>query len=186
MRQSTSFRRRPTTASFGVRCCGSRKRDIGVDVEYANRERTRAGSVRSPFDGTMRIGSEDPKELYKKRAAIAECVNSQARNRGLLRMPVRGLAKVRCVVGLFMLAHNLMRMATLAPTCRPGDSSVQNCRTGRMRGQKMTQNLKMGSARANSTSIRRIYRLAHQRVDGIAKTFGTAANPVGFRKTLAL
>ena len=61
------------------------------------------------------MGSEDAKELYKQRAATAECVNAQARNRGLLRMPVRGLAKVRCVVGLFVLAHNLMRMATLAP-----------------------------------------------------------------------
>jgi hypothetical protein len=30
-------------------------------------------------------------------------------------MPVRGLAKVRCVVGLFVLAHNLMCMAKLAP-----------------------------------------------------------------------
>ena len=30
-------------------------------------------------------------------------------------MPVRGLAKVRCGVGLFVLAHNLMRMANLAP-----------------------------------------------------------------------
>lgn len=28
-----------------------------------------------------------------QRAATAECVNAQARNRGLLRMPVRGLAK---------------------------------------------------------------------------------------------
>ncbi len=62
-----------------------------------------------------RMGSEDAKELYKQRAATAECVNAQARNRGLLRMPVRGLAKVRCVVGLFVLAHNLMRMAKLAP-----------------------------------------------------------------------
>lgn len=30
-------------------------------------------------------------------------------------MPVRGLAKVRIVVGLFVLTHKLMRMATLAP-----------------------------------------------------------------------
>jgi hypothetical protein len=30
-------------------------------------------------------------------------------------MPVRGLKKVRCVVGLFVLAHNLMRMVKLAP-----------------------------------------------------------------------
>ena len=62
-----------------------------------------------------RMAGEEAKELYKQRAATAECVNAQARNRGLLRMPVRGLAKVRCVVGLFVLAHNLMRMAKLAP-----------------------------------------------------------------------
>jgi hypothetical protein len=62
-----------------------------------------------------RMASDEAKEIYKQRAATAECVNAQARNRGLLRMPVRGLAKVRSVVGLFVLAHNLMRMAVLAP-----------------------------------------------------------------------
>jgi transposase len=62
-----------------------------------------------------RMATDEAKEIYKQRAATAECVNAQARNRGLLRMPVRGLAKVRSVVGLFVLAHNLMRMATLAP-----------------------------------------------------------------------
>ena len=30
-------------------------------------------------------------------------------------MPVRGMAKVRSVVGLFVLAHNLLRTAALAP-----------------------------------------------------------------------
>ena len=63
----------------------------------------------------QRMASDEAKEIYKQRAATAECVNAQARNRGLLRMPVRGLPKVRSVVGLFVLAHNLMRMATLAP-----------------------------------------------------------------------
>ena len=63
----------------------------------------------------VRMASDEAKEIYKQRAATAECVNAQARNRGLLRMPVRGLAKVRCVVGLFVLAHNLLRMAKLAP-----------------------------------------------------------------------
>jgi transposase len=62
-----------------------------------------------------RMASDDAKAIYKQRAATAECVNAQARNRGLLRMPVRGLSKVRSVVGLFVLAHNLMRMAALAP-----------------------------------------------------------------------
>jgi hypothetical protein len=63
----------------------------------------------------QRMGSDAAREIYKDRAATAECVNAQARNRGLQRMPVRGLAKVRCVVRLYALAHNLMRMATLAP-----------------------------------------------------------------------
>ena len=62
-----------------------------------------------------RMASDEAKEIYKQRAATAECVNAQARNRGMLRMPVRGLAKVRSVVGLFVLAHNLMRMVVLAP-----------------------------------------------------------------------
>jgi transposase len=62
-----------------------------------------------------RMASDAAREIYKDRAATAECVNAQARNRGLLRMPVRGLAKVRCVVRLYALAHNLMRMVALAP-----------------------------------------------------------------------
>ena len=62
-----------------------------------------------------RMNSDIAREIYKDRAATAECVNAQARNRGLQRMPVRGLAKVKCVVRLFVLAHNLLRMAALAP-----------------------------------------------------------------------
>lgn len=63
----------------------------------------------------QRMASPEAKDIYKQRAATAECVNAQARNRGLLAMPVRGLAKVRSVVGLFVLAHNLIRIAKLAP-----------------------------------------------------------------------
>lgn len=61
------------------------------------------------------MATDEAKEIYRQRAATAECVNAQARIRGLLRMPVRGLGKVRGVVGLFVLAHNLMRIATLVP-----------------------------------------------------------------------
>ena len=63
----------------------------------------------------LRMASDAAKAIYKDRAATAECVNAQARNRGLVRLPVRGLAKVKCVATLFALAHNLMRMVTLAP-----------------------------------------------------------------------
>ena len=40
----------------------------------------------------QRMGSDAAREIYKDRAATAECVNALARRRGLLRMPVRGLA----------------------------------------------------------------------------------------------
>ena len=63
----------------------------------------------------QRMASEEAKEIYKDRAATAECVNAQARNRGLVRLPVRGLAKVTCVATWFALAHNLMRTVALAP-----------------------------------------------------------------------
>jgi hypothetical protein len=62
-----------------------------------------------------RMNTDQAREIYRQRAATAECVNAQARNRGMLRMPVCSLAKVGCVVGLFVLAHNLMRTAVLAP-----------------------------------------------------------------------
>ena len=62
-----------------------------------------------------RMGSQEAKAIYKDRAATAECVNAQARERGMTCFRVRGLAKVKCVTLWFAIAHNLMRMAALAP-----------------------------------------------------------------------
>jgi len=62
-----------------------------------------------------RMATPEAKELYKLRAATAECVNAQARNCGLQRLPVRSLPKVKCVALLFALAHNLMREVALLP-----------------------------------------------------------------------
>jgi transposase len=62
-----------------------------------------------------RMGTEEAKEIYKERAATAECVNALARERGLTRLRVRGLAKTKCVLLMHALAHNVMRIATLAP-----------------------------------------------------------------------
>jgi len=75
----------------------------------------RASDSPAVAEWRVRMNSDEAREIYKDRAATAECVNALARNRGMQRMPVRGLAKVKCVVGLFVLAHNLMRMAKLAP-----------------------------------------------------------------------
>jgi transposase len=61
----------------------------------------------------VRMGTQAAKDIYRERAATAECVNALARNRGLRQLPVRGLAKVRAVLLWFALAHNLMRTVAL-------------------------------------------------------------------------
>lgn len=83
--------------------------------QQQDKHQPKPGDSEAVAQWRARMSSDQAKEKYKQRAATAECVNAQARNRGLLRMPVRGLSKVRSVVGLFVLAHNLMRMAVLAP-----------------------------------------------------------------------
>jgi transposase len=61
----------------------------------------------------QRMGSKAAKEIYKQRAATAECVNAIARGRGLTQFLVRGLNKVKAVALWYALAHNLMRTVTL-------------------------------------------------------------------------
>jgi transposase len=60
-----------------------------------------------------RMATDEAKAIYRARAATAECVNALARNRGLQRFLVRGLRKVKAVVLLYALAHNLMRAVAL-------------------------------------------------------------------------
>jgi hypothetical protein len=61
----------------------------------------------------QRMATPEAKEIYKQRASTAECVNALARNRGLQRFNVRGLAKARAIVLWYVLAHNLMRTVAL-------------------------------------------------------------------------
>ena len=66
-----------------------------------------------PGDGAQvrewraRMGTEEAKAVYRQRASTVECVNAQARNRGLIRLLVRGLRKVTAVALWFAIAHNL-------------------------------------------------------------------------------
>ncbi len=60
-----------------------------------------------------RMATVAAKTIYKERAATAECVNALARNRGLQRFLVRGLAKAKAVALWFALAHNLARTISL-------------------------------------------------------------------------
>jgi transposase len=60
-----------------------------------------------------RMASDEAKEIYKERAATAECVNAIARNRGLYQVRVRGRPKMLAVLLWYALAHNLMRTIAL-------------------------------------------------------------------------
>lgn len=55
----------------------------------------------------QRMGTEAAKDIYKERAATAECVNAQARNRGLKCFFVRSLDKVKAATLWYALAHNM-------------------------------------------------------------------------------
>lgn len=65
----------------------------------------------------QRMGTQEAKEIYKQRASSVECVNALARNRGLQRLLVRGLHKVRAILLWFAIAHNLMRTLSLERNC---------------------------------------------------------------------
>jgi transposase len=55
-----------------------------------------------------RMGEDEAKEIYKQRAATAECANAQARNRGLTQFLVRGVEKVKTVALWHALTHNMI------------------------------------------------------------------------------
>ena len=80
-----------------------------------NPHEPKAGDSEAVAAWRERMGTDKAKAIYRERAATAECVNAQARNRGMIRLQVRGLGKVKGVAVLFALAHNLMRMVSLAP-----------------------------------------------------------------------
>jgi transposase len=96
--------------------------ELGTEV-YAPvakpKDKTRDPYVPLPTDSPVigqwrkRMGTPEAKEIYKQRASSVECVNAQARNRGLQRLLVRGQHKTRAVLLWFAIAHNLMRTLSL-------------------------------------------------------------------------
>ena len=56
-----------------------------------------------------RMKTDEAKEIYQERASTIECVNAQARNRGLIRLLVRGLEKVKAIALWYAIAHNVRR-----------------------------------------------------------------------------
>ena len=73
---------------------------------YAPRE----GDTAAVVEWRKRMGSESARAIYKQRSSSAEWVNAGCRNRGLYRLVVRGVEKVKCCALWQALAHNLMVM----------------------------------------------------------------------------
>lgn len=76
-----------------------------------------------------RMQTSEAKEIYKERAATAECVNALARNRGMQQFFVRGVKKIKSVVLLFVVVHNMCRGNQLLPAGWAGlRSKTATCR----------------------------------------------------------
>jgi transposase len=87
--------------------------------EGVDRHEPKASDSQEVAAWRTRMGTAEAKEIYKERAATAECVNAQARNRGLVQFMVRGLQKVKAVALWFATAHNLARSFSLQPLPLP-------------------------------------------------------------------
>jgi transposase len=60
------------------------------------------------IDLEQRMNTPIAKEVYSERAGTAELSNAINRNRGLTQFFVRGLNKVKCIVSLFAITHNIL------------------------------------------------------------------------------
>lgn len=90
--------------------------------DTVDRHEPKATDNKEVAEWRQRMGTPEAKKIYKERAATAECVNAQARNRGLRQFLVRGLEKVKSVATWFAIAHNMARCFALQP-----QSAVMGC-----------------------------------------------------------
>lgn len=95
--------------------------EVFAPVKNAQKEKDKGNDPYQPKpkDGPgvaawrKRMGAEETKEIYKRRASTAEWVNARVRNCGLRQVLVRGLEKVRATALWQALAHNLRQTVLL-------------------------------------------------------------------------
>jgi len=73
-----------------------------------DRSAPHAGDSPAVAEWRARMATEPAQQVYKERAATAECVNAQARNRGLVRLLVRGVGKVKAIALWSAIAHDVV------------------------------------------------------------------------------
>ena len=115
--------RAETVVGGGCRAHGDREAVTGRTTVYApvaklqdpdvDRHRPKATGAPAIAEWRKRMKTASAKRNYKDRAATAECVNAQARNRRSVRVLVRGIEKVRAVALIDAVTHNVKRMLSL-------------------------------------------------------------------------
>jgi transposase len=83
--------------------------------EGVDRYEPKATDSEEVAEWRQRMGTPEAKEIYKERAATAECVNAQARNRGMTQLTVRGVEKVKAIALWFAIVQNMARFFALHP-----------------------------------------------------------------------
>lgn len=97
-----------------ARGAGSADRSAG-EPKHKKRQRGRRHDTPGVAAWRERMGQAQAQAIYRERAANAEWVNAQLRDRfGLRRLMVRGIEKVTCVMLLQVLTHNLLRWYAVA------------------------------------------------------------------------
>ena len=88
---------------------------VGRPRNRTTRDRHRPLRTDSPAVAAWRVrmGTDEAAMTYRLRAQTAECANARIRNQGLDAFPVRGRPRVRAVALLHVLAHNILRAASL-------------------------------------------------------------------------
>jgi transposase len=84
-------------------------------VDTVDRHEPKSTDGKGVAEWRRRMGTKKAKTIYKERAATAECVNAQARNRGLDQFMVRGVEKVKSIAMWFGITHNMARSFALQP-----------------------------------------------------------------------
>ena len=82
-----------------------------------------------------RMRTEEAKAIHEERAATAECVNAQARERGLTRRRVRGAAPPRSAVSCFVCPR-------ASPDAHPGLGTPRIGRRGRCAQRNRSNSIK--------------------------------------------
>ena len=99
-------------ANHAAHACIEHAASAGVELLVAVPKREQKAKAQvSPavIAWRARMQTEDAKRIYRSRAALCELSNAHLKHhRGAALLPVRGLAKVTCVVLLAALAGNIL------------------------------------------------------------------------------